>query len=57
MLMQYLVDIPIAIVTAVAANGLPIYIANSSGKGYIDAKMTVQTDGKVSFAPPSCSRL
>ena len=40
------------IVTGVATNGLPIYIANSSGKGYIDAKMTVGTDGKVSFAPP-----
>ena len=42
-----------SIVTGVGANGLPIYIANSSGKGYVDAKMTVQADGKVSFAPPS----
>ncbi|MBZ9688995.1 5'-nucleotidase C-terminal domain-containing protein [Clostridium estertheticum] len=42
-----------SIVTATGANGLPIYIANSAGKGYIDAKMTVQADGKVSFAPPA----
>lgn len=41
-----------SIVTGVAANGLPVYIANSNGKGYIDAKMTVGTDGKVSFAAP-----
>ncbi|MGH4118364.1 cell wall-binding repeat-containing protein [Clostridium sp.] len=43
------------LVTATAANGIPVYIANYSGRGYIDAKMTVQLDNKVSFAVPSIS--
>lgn len=41
------------IVTAAGTNGIPIYLANSNGKGYIDVKMTVQADGKVSFAAPT----
>lgn len=36
-----------------ATNGLPVYIAKSNGKGYIDAKMTVSADKKVSFLAPS----
>ncbi|MCX7694642.1 MAG: 5'-nucleotidase C-terminal domain-containing protein [Caloramator sp.] len=31
-----------------ASNGIPVYIANSSGKGYIHVKMTI-TDGKPAF--------
>ncbi len=42
-------------VTAAGTNGIPIYIANYNGKGYIDAKMTVQSDGTVSFVAPSIS--
>lgn len=34
---------------------LPIYIGKSNGKGYIDVKMTVSADGKVSFPAPSKS--
>jgi len=37
------------IVAAKASNGIPVYIAKNAGKGYIDAKMTVGTDGKPSF--------
>jgi 2',3'-cyclic-nucleotide 2'-phosphodiesterase / 3'-nucleotidase / 5'-nucleotidase len=37
------------IVTAKAANGIPIYIARNAAKGYIDAKMTVDSNGKASF--------
>jgi len=44
-----------SIATGVGTNGTPIYIANYNGKGYIDAKMTVQTDGKISFSPPSAA--
>ncbi|WP_051350628.1 5'-nucleotidase C-terminal domain-containing protein [Caloramator sp. ALD01] len=36
------------IVYTQAENGIPVYIANSSGKGYIHVKMTVK-DGKPSF--------
>lgn len=38
-----------------AANGLPVYIAKSNGKGYIDAKMTVSADKKVSFPAASAA--
>lgn len=31
-------------------NGIPVYNANNAGKGFIRAKMTVGSDGKVSFA-------
>ncbi|MFL0267573.1 bifunctional metallophosphatase/5'-nucleotidase [Candidatus Clostridium radicumherbarum] len=44
-----------SIVTGVGTNGVPIYIANYNGKGYIDAKMTVKADGSVSFAAPSAA--
>lgn len=44
-----------SIVTGVGANGVPIYIANYNGKGYIDAKMTVKADGSVSFPAPSAA--
>lgn len=37
------------IVNAVSDNGIPIFIANSSGKGFQHIKMTVDADGKVSF--------
>lgn len=30
-------------------NGMPVYIANNAGKGFIDAKMTVDSSKKVSF--------
>lgn len=43
------------IVTAKAANGVPVYIANNAGKGYIDAKMTVDVNGKVSFVDDASS--
>lgn len=43
------------IVTAKAANGIPVYIARNAGKGYIDAKMTIGTDGKPSFVCDSTS--
>ena len=42
------------IVTAKAANGIPIYIARNAGKGFIDAKMTV-SNGKASFVCDSSS--
>jgi 5''-nucleotidase/2'',3''-cyclic phosphodiesterase and related esterases len=32
------------------ANGMPVYVANNAGKGFIDSKMTVGTDGKVTFS-------
>ncbi|GLC31475.1 5'-nucleotidase C-terminal domain-containing protein [Clostridium omnivorum] len=38
-----------------ATNGLPVYIAKSNGKGYIDAKMTVSADMKVSFPTASAA--
>lgn len=31
-------------------NGMPVYIANNAGKGFIHSTMTVAADGKVSFA-------
>nr|WP_238882257.1 5'-nucleotidase C-terminal domain-containing protein [Clostridium sp. YIM B02551] len=34
---------------------IPIYIANSSGKGFIDAKFKVTSEGKVVFNTPSSS--
>lgn len=43
------------IVDAKAANGVPVYVANNAGKGYIDAKMTIGTDGKPSFVCDSTS--
>jgi 2',3'-cyclic-nucleotide 2'-phosphodiesterase / 3'-nucleotidase / 5'-nucleotidase len=43
------------IVTAKAANGVPVYIANNAGKGYIDAKMTIDPNGKVSFVDDASS--
>lgn len=36
-------------VTAKATNGIPVYIGNNAGKGFIDAKMTIGADGKPSF--------
>lgn len=42
-------------VYASAANGIPVYVGNYNGKGFIDAKMTVSADGKVSFPAPSAS--
>ena len=42
-------------VYASAANGIPVYVGNCNGKGFIDAKMTVSADGKVSFPAPSAS--
>lgn len=38
-----------------ATNGLPVYIGKSNGKGFIDAKMTVSADKKVSFPAPSAA--
>lgn len=32
-----------------ASNGIPVYIAQSNGKGFIDAKMTVDANKKVNF--------
>lgn len=31
-------------------NNMPVYIANNAGKGFIHSKMTIASDGKVSFA-------
>jgi 2',3'-cyclic-nucleotide 2'-phosphodiesterase/3'-nucleotidase len=42
-------------VYAKGANGLPIYIANSAGKGYADIKMIVSADKKVSFPDPTAA--
>ena len=43
-------------VFAKSANNIPIYIATSNGKGYVDAKMTVSSDLKtVTFKEPSAS--
>ncbi|MDP4091016.1 MAG: 5'-nucleotidase C-terminal domain-containing protein, partial [Bacillota bacterium] len=38
-----------------STNGIPVYIAKSNGKGYIDAKMTVSADMKVSFPAPGAA--
>jgi 2',3'-cyclic-nucleotide 2'-phosphodiesterase / 3'-nucleotidase / 5'-nucleotidase len=42
-------------VYAKASNGMPVYIANSAGKGYIDVKLTVSSDGTVSIPTPSAA--
>lgn len=42
-----------SILYGTSTNGIPVYIANNAGKGFIDAKMTVNTDGTVSFPVPS----
>ncbi|MCX7951049.1 MAG: 5'-nucleotidase C-terminal domain-containing protein, partial [Clostridiales bacterium] len=36
------------IVNSLSTNGIPVYVANSSGKGYIHVKMTIK-DGKPNF--------
>ena len=41
------------IVYSKASNGIPVYIGNCNGKGYIDAKMTVSASKAVTFPDPS----
>lgn len=36
-------------------NGVPVYVGNSAGKGFIDAKVTIGADGKPSFVCDSSS--
>ena len=42
------------IVTGKAENGIPVYIPNCNGKGFMDVKMSV-TDGVVTFPAPSAA--
>lgn len=41
--------------TAASASGIPIFIGNYNGKGFIDVKMTVKPDGSVSIPTPAAA--
>jgi len=43
-----------SVVTGKAANGVPVYIPNCNGKGYMDVKISV-ADGVVTFPTPSAA--